>query len=243
MREAQRPVGVECPACGRRHRYAPPAYACACGAPVVPPLRAGARPEPVPRRPGGDEWVVLRCPACGRDGQWPQPRLGCPCGTVLRIPVKTAAPQAPASPPEGQAAPAHIPLPRTAAAPRPSFRPLTIRTARDAVTAAGLYLRWLGFHGVVAAEQRPASGIDLRGPEVVAQVDPTTSRTPLRAVECVWLYGLYDAAAAVVFSLAGYTEGARARAEELGVPLFVMDLTGTPQPVNEAAEELVSSEQ
>jgi hypothetical protein len=25
----------------------------------------------------------------------------------------------------------------------------------------------------------------------------------------------------------------------LGVPLFVMDLTGTPQPVNDAADELI----
>ncbi|GAA3724518.1 hypothetical protein [Streptomyces tremellae] len=240
--EAQRPVGVDCPVCGRRHRYAPPAYACACGAPVVPPLCSGARPEPVPHRSRSDEWVLVRCPACGREGHWPQPRLGCPCGTVLRIPVQPAAPQAPALPPGGQAGPPHIPLPRTAAAPRPSFRPLTIRTARDAVTAAGLYLRWLGFHGV-AAERRPESGVDLRGPEVVARVDPTTSRTTLRAVERVWLYGRYDTVAAVVFSLAGYTEGARARADGLGVPLFVMDLTGTPQPVNGAADELVSSEQ
>jgi hypothetical protein len=138
--------------------------------------------------------------------------------------------------------PSHIPLPPTAAAPRPSFRPLTIRTARDAVTAAGLYLRWLGFHGVVATDLRPESDIGLRGPDVVAQVDPTTSRTPLRAVECVWLYGLHEAATGVLFSLAGYADDARARADELGVPLFVMDLTGTPQAVNGAADELVSSD-
>ncbi|MGQ4511630.1 hypothetical protein [Streptomyces sp. DW26H14] len=265
--EAERGIGVDCPACGRRHRYAAPTYACACGAPVAPPLRDGARPEPVVRRSWADEWVVVRCRACGRDGHWPQPELDCPCGTMLRIPVE---PDAPSGPPRTEPAdpsaagtgaalprdwpshdwpphdwsprPSHIPLPRTAAAPRPSFRPLTIRTARDAVTAAGLYLRWLGFHGVTAAEPRPESGVDLRGPDVVARVDPTTSRTPLRAVEGIWLYGMYEAAAGVLFSLAGYTDEARTRADELGVPLFVMDLTGTPQPVNAAADELVSCE-
>ncbi|MCF3962967.1 hypothetical protein [Streptomyces fuscigenes] len=256
---AESGISVDCPACGRRHRYAAPTYACACGAPVSPPLGAGAHPEPVVRRSWADEWVVVRCPACGLDGHWPQPELDCPCGTMLRIPVVPGANPGPADrdvpaggtgpglprdwpPHDWSPHPSHIPLPRTAAAPRPSFRPLTIRTARDAVTAAGLYLRWLGFHGVVAAEQRPESGIDLRGPDVVAQVDPTTSRTSLRAVECVWLYGLHDAAAGVLFSLAGYAEDARARADELGVPLFVMDLTGTPQPVNAAADELVSSD-
>ncbi|WP_329454926.1 hypothetical protein [Streptomyces sp. NBC_01497] len=259
--DAERGVSVDCPACGRGHRYTAPTYACACGAPVAPPLRGGARPEPVVRRSWTDEWVVVRCPACGRDGHWPQPELDCPCGTMLRIPVEPAPPAGPSpvAPPLGASdagavlprdwpprdwspRPSHIPLPRTAAAPRPSFRPLTIRTARDAVTAAGLYLRWLGFHGVAAAEQRQDSCIDLRGPDVVAQVDPTTSRTPLRAVELVWLYGLHEAVTGVLFSLAGYADDARARADELGVPIFVMDLTGTPQPVNSAADELVSSE-
>ncbi|WP_030900786.1 hypothetical protein [Streptomyces sp. NRRL F-5126] len=271
---AEQEVTVDCPACGRRHHYAPRAYACACGAPVAPPLPAEARPEAVPRRSWTDEWVVVRCAACGRDGRWPQPEVDCPCGTTLRIPVRLPGRPAPGqSPPAaggggdpatragaGEAhgtgpalprdwpphdwspRPSHIPLPRTAAAPRPAFRPLTIRTARDAVTAAGLYLRWLGFHGVVAAEQRPESGIDLRGPEVVAQVDPTTTRTPLRAVECVWLYGMQDAAVGVLFSLAGYADDARARADELDVPLFVMDLTGTPRPVNTAADDLLSAD-
>jgi hypothetical protein len=32
---------------------------------------------------------------------------------------------------------------------------------------------------------------------------------------------------------------ARDRADRLAVPLFVMDLTGTPQPVNDAADTLI----
>ncbi|MFE9739125.1 hypothetical protein [Streptomyces sp. NPDC006477] len=138
--------------------------------------------------------------------------------------------------------PAHIPLPP---APRPvpargAFRPVTIRTARDAVAAAAEYLRWLGYRDVVQPEERPASGVDLRAPGLVAQVDPSTRPTGLRAVELLWLNGLSASAASVLFSLAGYTPEARERAAEVGLPLFVLDLTGTPQPVNDAADDLAA---
>ncbi|WSQ23897.1 hypothetical protein OHB11_08305 [Streptomyces zaomyceticus] len=139
--------------------------------------------------------------------------------------------------------PSHIPLPPTAPRPAPvrgTFRPLTIRTARDAVAAAAGYLRWLGFRDVVQPEERPASGVDLRAPGLVAQVDPSTRPTGLRAVECLWLNGLSTSAVSVFFSLAGYTPEARSRAAEIGLPLFVLDLTGTPQPVNTAADDLAS---
>ncbi|MEU7536018.1 hypothetical protein AB0B30_18120 [Streptomyces narbonensis] len=142
--------------------------------------------------------------------------------------------------------PAHIPLPPTAPRPAPvrgAYRPVTIRTARDAVAAAAGYLRWLGFRDVVQPEDRPASGVDLRAPGLVAQVDPTTRPAGLRAVECLWLNGLSTPATSVsvFFSLAGYTPEARERAAEIGLPLFVLDLTGTPQPVNHAADELAAA--
>ncbi|MFF8290009.1 hypothetical protein ACF068_12370 [Streptomyces sp. NPDC016309] len=261
-------VPVRCPACRRTHGYVPPVYPCPCGACVVPPLLRGAPAEPITHRTWTDEWVTVRCAACGRQDQWPQPELGCPCGTVLRVPVRpvTAVPPpvadpgdtGPPAPPPGpttaitgvSTVPAHIPLPRTAAVPRPSFRPVTIRTARDAVTTAALYLRWLGFRDVVQPEENAGAGsgtgagsgfgVDLRGPGLVAQVDPTTRPTSLRAVECLWLTGLAASATSVSFSLAGYEQRARARADRLRLPLFVMDLTGTPQPVNGAADELVA---
>ncbi|MBD0709441.1 hypothetical protein, partial [Streptomyces sp. CBMA291] len=134
--------------------------------------------------------------------------------------------------------------PTGAARPAPGrgvFRPVTIRTSRDAVAAAAGYLRWLGFREVVQPEERPASGIDLRGPGLVAQVDPSTRPTGLRAVECLWLNGLSAPAVSVFFSLAGYTPEARSRATEIGLPLFVLDLTGTPQPVNGPADDLAAS--
>ncbi|MEY2246267.1 hypothetical protein AB8A21_25610 [Streptomyces sp. BF23-18] len=123
---------------------------------------------------------------------------------------------------------------------RPAFRPVTIRTARDAVTAAALYLGWLGYRDIRRADQRPPSGIGLAARGILAQVDPTVRPASLRDVECLWLTAMTESADCVFFSLAGYAEDARARADTLGVPLFVLDLTGTPQPVNSPADALIA---
>ncbi|WP_449334175.1 hypothetical protein [Streptomyces lateritius] len=310
-------VPVRCPECLRTQRYVAPVFPCACGAPVTPPVIAGATGEPVTQRNWTDEWVAVRCLSCGREDEWPYPELGCACGAVLRVQVRglgegaresfpgagepaseagpgaddgtgdasgTASPtvmgmwsgtdsgagaDAPsatgsgteattwAAEPEarsgvrrdghrpfGERYPAHTPLPPTAprpAPPRPSFRPVTIRTARDAVAASAGYLRWLGFRDVVQPEERSASGVDLRAPGLVAQVDPSTRPATPKAVECLWLNGLSNSSVSVFFSLAGYTPEARSRADELGIPLFVLDLTGTPQPVNAPADELITT--
>ncbi|WP_434598817.1 hypothetical protein [Streptomyces sp. A5-4] len=234
-------VPVRCPACRRHHTFTPPAFPCACGVPLAPPLLRGAAPERITHRTWTDAWVTVRCESCGRQDQWPQPELGCACGVVLRIPVRPVPRTAAAGSPPTAEYPSHIPLPPTAAPPRPTFRPMTIRTARDAVTAAALYLKWLGFRDIMQSPERPASGIDLRGPGLVAQIDPTTRPAKLRDVECLWLNGLSSSAVSVFFSLAGYADDARARADSLGIPLFVMDLTGTPQPVNGPADELIST--
>ncbi|MFJ3303734.1 hypothetical protein ACIPSA_11500 [Streptomyces sp. NPDC086549] len=106
------------------------------------------------------------------------------------------------------------------------------------VTAAALYLRWLGYRDIRRADQRPPSGIGLAARGVVAQVDPTITPASLRDVECLWLTAMTESADCVYFSLAGYTDDARGRADSLGVPLFVLDLTGTPQPVNSRADDL-----
>ncbi|WP_329024648.1 hypothetical protein [Streptomyces sp. NBC_00690] len=249
---------VRCPSCLRDHQFAAPVYPCVCGASLSPPLLHGAAPERFLRRTWAEDWVQVRCEQCGRLDHWPQPELGCPCGTLLRIPVRSAedavdtdSSGAPQSAPQ----PSHIPLPRTANSPRPAFRPIAIRTARDAVTMAELYLKWLGFREVVQQdihlpEARPeppvdtplAPAIDLRGPGLTAQVNPSTQPAAPRDVECLWLTGLTAAAETTVyFSLAGYAGDARTRADDLGVALFSMDLTGSPQPVNTQAAELVST--
>ncbi|MDF6045741.1 hypothetical protein LRD69_27070 [Streptomyces sp. JH14] len=232
-------VPVHCPACGRDHAYLAPVYPCPCGTRIAPPVLPGGAVEPITHHAWNDDWVTVRCLTCGRHDQWPRPELCCPCGAVLRIPVRRASESASGA--AAGAPPSHIPMPRTAAAPRPAFRPMTIRTGRDAVTAAALYLGWLGYRNVVQPAERPSSRIDLRATGLIAQVDSTTRPTTLRDVECLWLNGLNASVTAVLFSLAGYARDARERADGLAVPLFVMDLTGTPQPVNSPADELLST--
>ncbi|WP_327378318.1 hypothetical protein OG393_05330 [Streptomyces sp. NBC_01216] len=196
----------------------------------------GRTSEPAAEPPAGGVTGPAR--ETGEDGGDPPPPVA--PGTGYRAPARaTGGGHRPFS----DRYPAHIPVPPTAPYPHPtrsSFRPVTIRTARDAVAASAGYLRWLGFRDVVQPEERVTGGVDLRAPGLVAQVDPSTRPASLRAVECLWLNGLSTSAVSVFFSLAGYTPEARSRADELGVPLFVLDLTGTPQPVNGAAGDLAS---
>lgn len=236
---------VRCPACRREHVYTPTAYPCPCGAPVTLPLLSGGAPVQVRTRTWADSWVEGRCSACGRQDQWPQPEFGCPCGAMVRLPVAPipragAERRSPAGPSTGPARAVPAPATPVSRPPvRPAFRPITIRTARDAVTAAAQYLLWLGFAEVRVAREGSCTGVDLRGTRVVARVDPTTAPTALRDIETLWLNGLNDSVQAVCFCLAGYARDARERADELHIPLFVLDLTGTPQPVNDPADQLV----
>ncbi|WP_031475432.1 hypothetical protein [Streptomyces bicolor] len=258
-------VSVRCPVCRREHLYEAPAYPCECGAPVSPPLDPQGIASAVTHRAWDDEWITARCAACGREGEWPRPELGCTCGTVLRVPVAqesagaqrettdarreatdaprcatdsaqeaTDVPHTATGAPQGVTGTPH----RQTRSTRRPFQPVTIRTARDAVTAAAVYLRWLGYRDIRRADQRPPTGIGIAAHGLLAQVDPTVRPASLRDVECLWLTAMTESAACVYFSLAGYAPDARTRADTLGVPLFVLDLTGTPQPVNSLADDL-----
>ncbi|MFJ4342434.1 hypothetical protein [Streptomyces sp. NPDC088915] len=216
---------------------------------AVPPRAAG--PGPTPPGPDGAAPGGTGSGGTGSGRTSPGSTTGAdrPCtGTPGR--TGHGDPQGPGAPPRrrpyrtfAERYPGHVPPPPAAPRPDPvrgAFRPVTIRTGRDAVAAAAGYLRWLGFRDVVQPEERPPSGVDLRAPGLVAQVDPSTRPTGPRAVECLWLNGLSASATSAFFSLAGYTPEARARAAEIGLPLFVLDLTGTPQPVNRAADDLAA---
>ncbi|UXY22700.1 hypothetical protein N8I84_31315 [Streptomyces cynarae] len=227
-------VPVSCPVCRRQHVYAAPSYPCVCGAPVAPPLNRLSRPSVVTHRTWDDDWVAVRCGSCGREGEWPCPELDCPCGTILRVPVS----EAPVS---------GAPRPDSATdgaggrrEQEPVFKPVTIRTAADAIGAAALCLRRLGHHDVRRAQERPPSGVLLTAEGMRALVEPTMRPASLRDVECLWLTALSESARCVCFSLAGYADAARAAADRLGVPLFVLDLTGAPQPVNRQADDLAA---
>ncbi|MFJ4777176.1 hypothetical protein [Streptomyces sp. NPDC088762] len=244
-------VTVRCGACGRESEWPHPEVGCgSCGTVVRLPVHpvdvvrpaGGAGTGPDRGAASADPAATARPDSTRDGGGGPEPHApGARPGAG-----PDARPDArPDSGRDGlrEARPAHVPVPPTAPVPRPAFRPVTIRTARDAVATAALYLRWLGFQDVRQPDARPipSAAVDLRAPGLVAQVDPTTAPAGLRAVECVWLNGLTASATSVYFSLAGYTEDARARADDLGIPLFVMDLTGMPQPVNDPADELIGS--
>ncbi|MFJ6573311.1 hypothetical protein ACIQNU_38460 [Streptomyces sp. NPDC091292] len=232
-------VPVRCPDCRREHAYAATALPCPCGAPIVPPLVPGAPPLRVTHRIWADDWVTVRCRACGREDQWPSPELGCSCGTLLRIPVRETADPEPAGVPPH--VPPHVPPPALAPVPRPAFQPVAVRTARDAVIVAALYLRWLGWREIRQADSPPPSGVALTAPGVIALVAPTVLPVSPRDVECLWLTATTEGATCMCFSLAGYEEDARTRADTLSIPLFTIDLTGTPQPLNTPADELNST--
>ncbi|WP_246108638.1 hypothetical protein [Streptomyces sedi] len=314
-----RSVLLRCPVCRREHRYVPPEYPCACGAPVTLPVAGDGAPVRVAHRSWADAWTELECPACGRSGHWPCPGFDCACGAMVRLtpaaprvagpawdgPSDDADPHPEAgraagensasegassakteqactdgaedAPPDAEEPPAHEPpedgvrpasrapgAPGSSAArefaqgrraargtPGPAddaagpgsrrgpFRPLTIRTGYDAVACAAHFLRWLGFAGVRTAVPRTASGLDLRGPSVVGLVNATTAPTEDGELEVLWLHGQLGSALPVAFSLAGYGGPARTLADRLRLPLFVLDLSGTPQPVNQPGEALL----
>ncbi|MFE9471012.1 hypothetical protein ACFYOR_08200 [Streptomyces griseofuscus] len=228
-------VSVRCPACRREHVYTAPAYPCACGTPAAPRLDRVASPVVAGHRSWADDWIGAACAVCGRLNHWPRPEVGCPCGTVLRIPVLETDPD---PDPDPDPAPARTEPSPDITPPRRVFQPHAVRTARDAVTATALYLRWLGYGDIRRADQRPVHGIGLAARGLLAQVDPTVRPAAPRDVECLWLTAMTESADCVYFSLAGYTDAARACADSLGVPLFVLDLAGVPQPVNDPAEAL-----
>lgn len=215
-------VPVRCPACRREHALTSPDYPCACGAPVCVPVVADGTPVQVRHLTWSDTWAEVACQSCGRPGQWPRPELHCPCGATVRLTEDADHPRE--SPPGPD---------------RPAFRPPAIRTAHDAVACAAQFLRWLGFQEVRSRVPGTATGPEVRGPGVVGLVDPTTAPTGVRELETLWLHAATEGLTAVAFSLAGYERAARSRADELDLPLFVLDLTGTPKPVNDPADTLL----
>ncbi|MFH8932866.1 hypothetical protein [Streptomyces griseosporeus] len=259
-------VTVRCPACDRRSQWPRPELGCACGAvlriavtgaerdteaaepdwgppeeapvngPRSEPPRQGA-PEGEPERRARENEPEPRAPESGREPRAPEsePEQGATRGEPeTRAPENERKPRAPESEPEQGAA--------GGARRRGVFRPVPVRTARDAVTVAALYLRWLGHDDVRRADQRPPSGIGLAARGMVAQVDPSARPASLRDVECLWLTAMTESAACAFFSLSGYTSEARAGADGLGVALFVLAPTGKVLPVNAPARALASGD-
>ncbi|MEU0118581.1 hypothetical protein ABZ137_34085 [Streptomyces bobili] len=229
-------ITLRCRSCGRHGQWPRPELGCACGAVLRLPLT-----DPVE---GAADGAWGGAPEAGTEAG----RAGPPPGaaeTDTETEAWATATEAgertgpPTDDPEADPAdPTDTADPGPPPPSRAPFRPIAVRTARDAVTATALYLRWLGHQDIRRADQRPTSGIGLAARGLLAHVDPSVHPASLRDVECLWLTAMTASADCVYFSLAGYTADARARADSLAVPLFVLDLTGTPQPVNAAAERL-----
>ncbi|MFJ8047045.1 hypothetical protein [Streptomyces luteogriseus] len=259
-------VTVRCGSCGRHGEWPRPEVGCACGVVLRVAVVEGRGTTGQAAADGGR--TADQSPGTGRGGpadgrtadQGPGTGQGGPADGTAAEPDpgtdrdgtadRDGRPDPTGAADQNRPTRTHdtAPGPRDAAAvaaagraARPPFLSVTIRTARDAVTATALYLRWLGYRGVRRADQRPPSGIGLAARGVVAQVDPAVRPATLRDVECLWLTAMTESADCLYFSLVGYADDARARADALGVPLFVLDLTGTPRPVNAPAETLAAT--
>ncbi|MET7479752.1 hypothetical protein ABZT17_36065 [Streptomyces sp. NPDC005648] len=233
-------ITVRCGACGRRGEWPHPELGCPCGTVLrVPVARdAEAGDADVGDTDAGDtgarDTAAGDAAVTGTEVTGAEVRDAGATGAGLTD-VGLPGPTGAGLPDVGTGS---APAPERPDRHRPRFQPVTIRTARDAVTAAAIYLRWLGYKDIRRADQRPPSGIGIAARGLLAQVDPTVRPASVRDVECLWLTAMTESAGCVYFSLAGYAGDARARADDLGVPLFVLDLTGTPQPVNGVADEM-----
>jgi hypothetical protein len=123
---------------------------------------------------------------------------------------------------------------------RPPFMPQPVHTPDDAVLTAARFLEWLGYGDLEVSDSQDREGVCLLGARIVAQVDTWTEPADLRAVECLWLNTLHaDELQPVMFTLAGYNQESRNRADQLLVALFELESTGTPKPVNSTAREFL----
>ncbi|MES4890929.1 hypothetical protein [Streptomyces sp. NPDC096012] len=224
---------LPCAACGRRGQWPHPELGCPCGTVLrIQVIAATGGPAQAPGAADANARPPAGTPVQAGTPEPPQAPAGAEAeaqAAVPGVPDRRADAEAEA---EAQAVVPGVPDRRAAFAPHP------IRTARDAVTAAALYLRRLGYQDIRRADQRPPSGVGLAARGLLAQVDPTVRPASPRDVECLWLTAMTESADCVYFSLAGYSDDARAGAAALGVALFVLDLTGVPRPVNDAAGTL-----
>ncbi|MFJ4577701.1 hypothetical protein [Streptomyces echinatus] len=218
---------VACAACGRPGHWPRPELGCPCGTvlrvPVAPRRSDGsAGTGPGQGQGRGQGMAASADPVTART-------VGRSPADGTRRPGKVSGPGARSRGPGDASGPVGR---------RPPFQPRVIRTARDAVTTTALYLRWLGYRDIRRADQRPPNGIGLAARGLLAQVDPSVRPAAPRDVECLWLTAMAESAGCVYFSLAGYAEEARVRADSLEVPLFVLGPTGVPRPVNASAVAL-----
>lgn len=114
-----------------------------------------------------------------------------------------------------------------------------VRSAADAEQAAATWMRWLGIKDAEATPTGPDEGVDVLSEEAVAQVK--AQMVAIGRPEVQKLLGASTRAGkrALFFSLGGYTSGAVEFADATDVALFVFDLQGQPEPINDPAVDLM----
>lgn len=218
-------LSMRCPHCGRNDQWPQPEFTCNCGATVRLPVDRAPRLQSTgplgqghSHGPGNSHGPGSQRPHTTR------PFTGITAGTGPTVP-----------PPDTHWQPASWQH-------RQPFRPHPVRTQEDAVLTAARYLQWLGFDDLELTEDQESQAVTLLGGRMVAQVDAADSPTDVKTVECLWLQTLHaEEIAATLFSLAGFTQQATIRGEQLLVALFKLDPAGIPQPVNGAAEALMET--
>ncbi|MEU4659447.1 hypothetical protein AB0G32_36890 [Streptomyces sp. NPDC023723] len=194
------------------------------------------------------ESLTVRCPVCRRAHRYTAPAYPCACGT----------PVAPALDPDGTVTEVRRRVweeewigVRCGACggrgqrPRPELGcpcgtvlSLPVRDPFDLVAVVARHLHGLGHRDLHHARRGLTGGVGLAGRGLLAQVDPSGSPATVRDVECLWLTATVRSARGVHFSRTGYAAEVRARADQLGVPLFVLGPGAVPRPANGAAAAL-----
>jgi predicted Mrr-cat superfamily restriction endonuclease len=115
-----------------------------------------------------------------------------------------------------------------------------VRDDREAEELAAEWMRYLGYTDARCTPPGADGGVDVVSARAVAQVKFEARPTGRPATQR--LYGCAAAAqkSGVFFSLAGYTEHARAFADSVGVALFRWAPDGSQQPINDAARRMVA---
>jgi hypothetical protein len=116
-----------------------------------------------------------------------------------------------------------------------------VRDYREAEEFAAEWMWYLGYPDARCTPPGADGGIDVVAARAVAQVKFEARPTGGPAIQQLNGVAAAEQKHGVFFSLAGYTDQARAFANRAGVALFRWNPDGSQQPVNDAARRMVAA--
>lgn len=128
--------------------------------------------------------------------------------------------------------------PKTPPRPKPNLR--LIRTPRDAELVARDWMVYYGFDDAKATPVGSDHGIDVTSSRAIAQVKFKGSKTPRSDIQLLHSNTVTFGKRGLFFSWGGYAKPAIEFANEVRIALFMYDMQGEPQPVNETARYVAS---